>query len=110
LTVKFKTKDAAVHFCEKQGWPYFVQEPQVAAFLPKSYANNYVHYRAPLSGLTSQADRGLQRTSFDTCIRSSGRRRALSMDLKYSAQLNKDVPSSGLQMPSRLARPPIKRL
>ena len=30
-----------MHFCEKQGWNYFVQEPKVARIGPKTYADNY---------------------------------------------------------------------
>jgi NADH dehydrogenase (ubiquinone) Fe-S protein 4 len=39
--LKFKTKEDAVFFCEKQGWPYHVQEPHKARIPPKSYAANY---------------------------------------------------------------------
>lgn len=35
--LKFRTKDDAIHFCEKQNWPYFVQEPHKARIPPKSY-------------------------------------------------------------------------
>ena len=43
----FKTKEDAIHFAEKQGYEYFVQEPNVRAFKPKQYAANFVvrsHY------------------------------------------------------------------
>ncbi|SGY19457.1 BQ5605_C014g07653 [Microbotryum silenes-dioicae] len=46
--LKFNTKDAAIHFCEKQGYQYFVQEPQQAKFKPKSYASNYNYSAKPL--------------------------------------------------------------
>lgn len=36
--VKFDTKEQAMHFCEKQGWEYFVQEPAKSKFVPKSYS------------------------------------------------------------------------
>ena len=32
-----------MHFCQKQGWNYFVQEPTRARIPPKSYANNFKH-------------------------------------------------------------------
>jgi len=43
IGLKFKTKDAAIHFCEKQGYPYFVQEPNKPKFVPKNYASNYFY-------------------------------------------------------------------
>lgn len=39
--LKFRTKEDAIHFCGKQNWPYFVQEPHKASIPPKSYASNY---------------------------------------------------------------------
>ncbi|KAL1991179.1 hypothetical protein VTN49DRAFT_5683 [Thermomyces lanuginosus] len=39
----FKTKEDAIHFAEKQGYEYFVQEPNERKFVPKSYANNFLH-------------------------------------------------------------------
>ncbi|KAJ1987420.1 ndufs4 NADH dehydrogenase Fe-S protein subunit [Dimargaris cristalligena] len=41
IRMKFKTKEAAVEFAEKQGWNYYVQEPKVRAFKPKVYAENF---------------------------------------------------------------------
>lgn len=41
--LKFKTKEDAIHFAEKQGYEYYVQEPNVRAFKPKSYASNFLH-------------------------------------------------------------------
>lgn len=41
--LKFKTKDDAVKFAQKQGYEYFVQEPNDRRFVPKSYANNFSH-------------------------------------------------------------------
>ncbi|PWN52778.1 hypothetical protein IE53DRAFT_384756 [Violaceomyces palustris] len=40
-SLKFRSKEDAIHFCEKQGWDYMVQEPHVARIPPKSYAANY---------------------------------------------------------------------
>lgn len=37
----FDTKEDAIRFAEKQGYEYFVQEPQTRAFTPKAYANNF---------------------------------------------------------------------
>lgn len=41
--VNFKTKEDAVAFAEKQGYEYYVQEPNERRFVPKAYANNFVH-------------------------------------------------------------------
>lgn len=41
--VYFKTKEDAIHFAEKQGYEYFVQEPNSRKFAPKAYANNFLH-------------------------------------------------------------------
>lgn len=42
-SLKFRTQEDAVHFCEKQGWDYFIQEPHYARIGVKSYAANYSH-------------------------------------------------------------------
>ncbi|KAG8904201.1 hypothetical protein FRB99_002104 [Tulasnella sp. 403] len=39
----FKTKEDAVHFAEKQGWDYYVQQPTVKRIPPKNYSENYVY-------------------------------------------------------------------
>ncbi|KAI9779456.1 MAG: hypothetical protein M1816_003508 [Peltula sp. TS41687] len=39
----FKSKEDAIRFAEKQGYEYFVQEHQERKFVPKAYANNFVH-------------------------------------------------------------------
>ncbi|KAK8090632.1 hypothetical protein PG994_000137 [Apiospora phragmitis] len=41
--LNFKTKEDAVAFAEKQGYEYFVQEPQARKFTPKAYANNFLY-------------------------------------------------------------------
>ncbi|KAK8080079.1 hypothetical protein PG997_007897 [Apiospora hydei] len=41
--MNFKTKEDAVAFAEKQGYEYFVQEPQERKFTPKAYANNFLY-------------------------------------------------------------------
>jgi NADH dehydrogenase (ubiquinone) Fe-S protein 4 len=41
--VGFQSKEAAIAFAEKQGYQFFVQEPNVRKTKPKSYANNFVH-------------------------------------------------------------------
>ena len=41
--IHFKTKEDAIAFAEKQGYEYFVQEPNVRKFVPKAYANNFLY-------------------------------------------------------------------
>ena len=41
--LNFKTKEDAINFAQKQGYEYFVQEPNVRKFVPKAYANNFSH-------------------------------------------------------------------
>ncbi|KAF5127917.1 NADH-ubiquinone oxidoreductase subunit, mitochondrial [Metarhizium anisopliae] len=41
--VNFKSKEDAIHFAEKQGYEYFVQEPNSRKFTPKAYANNFLY-------------------------------------------------------------------
>lgn len=41
--INFKSREDAIHFAEKQGYEYFVQEPNLRRMLPKAYANNFVH-------------------------------------------------------------------
>ncbi|KZF23283.1 hypothetical protein L228DRAFT_246033 [Xylona heveae TC161] len=41
--LNFKSKEDAILFAQKQGYEYFVQEPNVRKFVPKAYANNFVH-------------------------------------------------------------------
>ncbi|KAL2148593.1 hypothetical protein VTH82DRAFT_2147 [Thermothelomyces myriococcoides] len=41
--INFKTKEDAIAFAEKQGYEYFVQEPNERKFVPKAYANNFLY-------------------------------------------------------------------
>ena len=41
--LNFKTKAEAIQFAQKQGYEYFVQEPNMRRIVPKAYANNFVH-------------------------------------------------------------------
>lgn len=41
--LNFKSKDDAIHFAEKQGYEYFVQEPNERRIIPKAYANQFLH-------------------------------------------------------------------
>ena len=52
--VKFKSKEDAVAFAEKQGYEYYVQEPQRRKVAPKAYANNFVHELGPLKHIKTK--------------------------------------------------------
>ncbi len=39
----FKSKEDAVRFANKQGYEYFVQEPNERKFAPKAYADQFAH-------------------------------------------------------------------
>lgn len=39
----FESREDAIRFAEKQGYEYYVQEPNTRAFKPKSYANNFTY-------------------------------------------------------------------
>jgi NADH dehydrogenase (ubiquinone) Fe-S protein 4 len=41
--IHFKSKEDAIAFANKQGYEYFVQEPNERRFVPKAYANNFSH-------------------------------------------------------------------
>jgi len=41
--IKFKSKADAIHFCQKQGYPYYIQEPHQQKFKSKSYSNNFLY-------------------------------------------------------------------
>jgi NADH dehydrogenase (ubiquinone) Fe-S protein 4 len=41
--LSFNTKEDAIAFAEKQGYEYFVQEPNERKFVPKAYANNFLY-------------------------------------------------------------------
>lgn len=39
--LKFKTKEDAIAFAQKQGYEYFVQEPNERRVKPKQYQSNF---------------------------------------------------------------------
>ncbi|MCJ1339848.1 NADH:ubiquinone oxidoreductase 21kD subunit [Bachmanniomyces sp. S44760] len=41
--LNFQSKEDAINFANKQGYEYFVQEPNERRILPKAYANNFMH-------------------------------------------------------------------
>lgn len=46
--LNFKTKEDAIRFAQKQGYEWFVQEPNQRKILPKAYAEQFVHSKGPL--------------------------------------------------------------
>ncbi|KAH8678684.1 NADH-ubiquinone oxidoreductase 21kDa subunit [Tricladium varicosporioides] len=40
--INFKSREDAIKFAEKQGYEYFVQEPNERKIAPKAYANNFL--------------------------------------------------------------------
>lgn len=41
--ITFNSKEDAIAFAEKQGYEWYVAEPQERRFVPKAYANNFLH-------------------------------------------------------------------
>lgn len=43
MRMPFKSKEEAIRFAQKQGYEFFVQEPNERRIIPKAYANNFMH-------------------------------------------------------------------
>jgi NADH dehydrogenase (ubiquinone) Fe-S protein 4 len=41
MNIQFSSKEEAIVFCEKNGWPYFIDEPAKPSPKPKSYGANF---------------------------------------------------------------------
>jgi NADH dehydrogenase (ubiquinone) Fe-S protein 4 len=52
--LKFKSKEDAIAFAQKQGYEYFVQEPNERRFVPKAYANNFLHENRKLKHIKTK--------------------------------------------------------
>lgn len=52
--IKFASKEEAIQFAEKQGYEYFVQEPNERRIAPKAYANNFLHSAKPLKHIRTK--------------------------------------------------------
>ncbi len=52
--VNFKSKEDAIAFAEKQGYEWYVQEPNERRFVPKAYANNFLHEPGPLKHIKTK--------------------------------------------------------
>lgn len=46
--INFKNKEDAIRFAEKQGYEFFVQEPNERRIVPKAYATQFVHSASKL--------------------------------------------------------------
>ena len=49
--VGFRTKEDAIRFANKQGYEYFVQEPNERRFTPKAYASQFVWHPKKLKAI-----------------------------------------------------------
>jgi len=52
--INFKSREDAIRFAEKQGYEYFVQEPNERKVAPKAYANNFLHTFKPLKHIRTK--------------------------------------------------------
>jgi NADH dehydrogenase (ubiquinone) Fe-S protein 4 len=52
--IQFKSKEDAIKFANKQGYEYFVQEPNERKFRPKAYANLFTHVPGKLKIITTK--------------------------------------------------------
>jgi NADH dehydrogenase (ubiquinone) Fe-S protein 4 len=50
----FASKADAIKFAEKQGYEYYVQEPNTRAFTPKAYANNFLYSQRKLKHIRTK--------------------------------------------------------
>ena len=54
VRMKFNSKDDAIRFAEKQGYEYFVQEPNERKFVPKAYATQFMHSPKKLKAIRTK--------------------------------------------------------
>ena len=50
----FQSKEDAIRFANKQGYEYFVQEPNERKFTPKAYASQFVHIPKQLKSIRTK--------------------------------------------------------
>ncbi|EMC91865.1 hypothetical protein BAUCODRAFT_134631 [Baudoinia panamericana UAMH 10762] len=58
--LNFKTKDDAINFANKQGYEYFVQEPNERKMVPKAYATQFVHSAKKLKEVRTNSNGDIQ--------------------------------------------------
>ncbi|CAG9946758.1 unnamed protein product [Clonostachys rosea f. rosea IK726] len=52
--LNFKSKEDAIRFANKQGYEYFVQEPNSRKITPKAYANNFLYSNRKLKHIRTK--------------------------------------------------------
>lgn len=52
--LNFKHKEDAIRFAEKQGYEYYVQEPNERRRIPKAYATQFTHSPKPLKNIRTK--------------------------------------------------------
>ena len=50
----FKNKEDAIRFANKQGYEYFVQEPNERRIIPKAYADQFTFIAKPLKQIRTK--------------------------------------------------------
>jgi NADH dehydrogenase (ubiquinone) Fe-S protein 4 len=50
----FKTKEDAILFANKQGYEYYVQEPNERRVIPKAYATQFIHSPKKLKAIRTK--------------------------------------------------------
>ncbi|KAI4123710.1 MAG: hypothetical protein LQ338_005128 [Usnochroma carphineum] len=52
--LNFTSKEAAIQFAQKQGYEFYVQEPNERRIIPKAYANNFMHSPSKLKKIPTK--------------------------------------------------------
>lgn len=52
--LNFESKEDAIRFAEKQGYEYFVQEPNERKRVPKAYASQFLHSPGKLKAIRTK--------------------------------------------------------
>ena len=52
--LNFKSKEDAIRFASKQGYEYFVQEPNERRIIPKAYADQFQWVGKPLKNVRTK--------------------------------------------------------
>ena len=52
--INFKSREDAIRFANKQGYEYFVQEPNERRIIPKAYADQFSHIAKPLKQIRTK--------------------------------------------------------
>lgn len=52
--LNFRSKEDAIMFAEKQGYEFYVQEPNERRRIPKAYATQFTHIPGPLKTIRTK--------------------------------------------------------